>query len=195
MKNKILNIKNYNFYTNKLQSKSATISLFLFSFVEAIFFPIPVDPYLALLVLANKKNYIKLTLICTIASVIGGIVGWVLGYYVGPEIKNFLSVLPWFDIDNFENVYETHNNHGNLIIFLGAFTPLPFKVISITSGIFKVNFFEFIFMAFLGRGSRFFLVSFIVKKFGDYGLKFLRRKTFMISSIVGIIIVIIYLLA
>ena len=84
------------------------------------------------------------------------------------------------------------DEHGILIIFLGAFTPLPFKIISVTSGIFHINIAAFFVMSLIGRGLRFFLVSLIVKNFGDQGIYLLKKHTFIISSLFGIILVILY---
>ena len=176
------------------QSKSiyARTLLYFISFIEAIFFPIPVDPLLAILVLNNKQKYIELTIFCTLASVIGGLVGWLLGYVVGEEIEELFTIIPWIKNDNFNTVKIAFDEHGILIIFLGAFTPLPFKIISVTSGIFHINIVAFLVMSLIGRGVRFFLVSLIVKNFGDQGIYLLKKHTLIISTLFGIILVILY---
>ena len=104
--------------------------------------------------------FIELTIFCTLASVIGGLVGWLLGYVIGEEIEELLTIIPWIKDDSFHNVKTAFDEHGILIIFLGAFTPLPFKIISVTSGVFHVNIIAFFVMSLIGRGLRFFLVSF-----------------------------------
>ena len=178
------------------QSKSlfARILLYFLSFIEAIFFPIPVDPLLAILVLNNKEKYIKLTLFCTLASVAGGLVGWFLGYILGNEIEIIFSLIPGINMESFNDVEIAFNNHGNLIIFLGAFTPLPFKIISVTSGVFQVNILLFFIMSLIGRGLRFFIISFVVKTFGDKGIYLLKKHTFLISTLIGFLFIILYLL-
>ena len=194
MKTKI-KITNTPFFEKLIeQSKSiyAKILLYFISFIEAIFFPIPVDPLLAILVLNSKQKYIELTIFCTLASVIGGIIGWFLGYVIGEEIEKLLSVIPWIKNDSFNNVKIAFDQHGILIIFLGAFTPLPFKIISVICGVFHVNIIAFFVMSLIGRGLRFFLVSLIVKNFGDKGIYLLKKHTFIISSLFGIILVILY---
>ena len=194
MKTKI-KIPNTSFFEKLIeQSKSiyARTLLYFISFIEAIFFPIPVDPLLAILVLNNKQKYIELTIFCTLASVIGGLVGWLLGYVIGEEIEELLTIIPWIKNDSFNTVKIAFDEHGILIIFLGAFTPLPFKIISVTSGIFHINIAAFFVMSFIGRGLRFFLVSLIVKNFGDQGIYLLKKHTFIISSLFGIILVILY---
>ena len=194
MKTKI-KIPNTSFFEKLIeQSKSiyARTLLYFISFIEAIFFPIPVDPLLAILVLNNKQKYIELTIFCTLASVIGGLVGWLLGYVIGEEIEELLTIIPWIKDDSFNTVKIAFEEHGILIIFLGAFTPLPFKIISVTSGVFHINIVAFFFMSLIGRGLRFFLVSLIVKNFGDQGIYLLKKHTFIISSLFGIILVILY---
>ena len=176
------------------QSKSiyARTLLYFISFIEAIFFPIPVDPLLAILVLNNKQKYIELTIFCTSASVIGGLVGWLLGYVIGEEIEELLTVIPWIKDDSFHTVKIAFDKHGILIIFLGAFTPLPFKIISVTSGVFHINIVAFFVMSLIGRGLRFFLVSLIVKNFGDKGIYLLKKHTFLFSTLFGLMLILLY---
>ena len=176
------------------QSKSiyAKTLLYFISFIEAIFFPIPVDPLLAILVLNNKQKYIELTIFCTLASVIGGLVGWFLGYVIGEEIEELFTVIPWIKNDSFNSVKTAFDEHGILIIFLGAFTPLPFKIISVTSGVFHVNIIAFFVMSLIGRGLRFFLVSIVVKNFGDKGIYLLKKHTFVFSTLFGLMLILLY---
>ena len=189
---KILNVSFFENLIEKSKSIYARITLYFLSFIEAIFFPIPVDPLLAILVLNNKEKYIELTIFCTLASVIGGIAGWLLGYFIGEEIEELFTIIPWIRHDSFNAVKIAFEDHGILIIFLGAFTPLPFKIISVTSGIFHINIIIFFVMSLVGRGLRFFLVSLIVKNFGDKGIYLLRNHTFIISSLSGLILIILY---
>ena len=185
------------FFENLIEkSKSiyARTLLYFISFIEAIFFPIPVDPLLAILVLNNKERYIELTIFCTLASVIGGIAGWLLGYIIGKEIEELFTIIPWIRSESFNTVKMAFDDYGNLIIFLGAFTPLPFKIISVTCGVFHINIILFFVMSLIGRGLRFFLVSLTVKNFGDKGIYLLKKHTFKISSLSGLILIILYLI-
>ena len=190
-----MNFKINNYFTqlskkalSNAQKSIARKVLFFFAFIEAIIFPIPVDPLLALLVLANKKKILYLTFLCTIGSVTGGAVGWLIGYFIGPSVQEFFIKIPLITDQTFNKVIDAHNNYGSLIVFLGAFTPLPFKIISITSGIFKINLFSFLIMSFIGRGLRFFLVSALVNFFGDKGIEILRKRFFLITCLIGILI-------
>jgi membrane protein YqaA with SNARE-associated domain len=160
------------------------------SFIESIIFPIPVDPFLAGLTLAVPKKAIKFALFCTIGSVVGGVVGWLLGYFIGPSIENILLNIPWFTEAKFNAVKSAYNENGMLIIFLGAFTPLPYKIITITSGMAGINIIGFILMSLVGRGIRFFIVAYITKIFGMPALLFLEKHLLLSSSILGIAIII-----
>ena len=120
--------------------------------------------------------------------------GWLLGYIFGNEIEIIFSFIPGINKESFNDVEIAFNNHGDLIIFLGAFTPLPFKIISVTSGVFKVNILLFFIMSLIGRGLRFFIISFVVKTFGDKGIYLLKKHTFLISTLIGFLFIIFYVL-
>ncbi len=160
------------------------------SMIESIIFPLPVDPFLAGLTLAAPRKAFKFALVCTIGSVIGGVFGWLLGYLIGPSIENLFLYFPWFTEGKFNAVKFAYQENGMLIIFLGAFTPLPYKIITITSGIVEVNIIAFILMSILGRGIRFFIVAYLVKFFGKPALLFLQKHFLISSSVLGIAIII-----
>jgi len=160
------------------------------SLIESIIFPIPVDPFLAGLTLAAPKKAFKFALFCTIGSVIGGVVGWLLGYFIGPSIENVLLNIPWFTNEKFIAVKSAYNENGMLIIFLGAFTPLPYKIITITSGMAGINIIGFVLMSLVGRGIRFFMIAYLTKYFGMPALLFLQRHFLLSSSILGIAIIV-----
>ena len=159
------------------------------SLIESIIFPIPVDPFLAGLTLAAPRKAFKFALFCTIGSVIGGVVGWLLGYFIGPSIENVLLNIPWFTNEKFNAVKSAYNENGMLIIFLGAFTPLPYKIITITSGMAGINVIGFVLMSLIGRGIRFFIVAYLTKIFGMPALLFLKKHLLLSSSILGIAII------
>ena len=160
------------------------------SMIESIIFPLPVDPFLAGLTLAVPRKAFRFAFICTIGSVMGGVIGWFLGYLIGPSIENLFLYFPWFTEEKFNAVKFAYKENGMLIIFLGAFTPLPYKIITITSGIAEVNIIAFILMSILGRGIRFFIVAYLVKFFSKPALLFLQKHLLISSSILGIAIII-----
>jgi membrane protein YqaA with SNARE-associated domain len=193
-----MNFSNYTNIINSLIEKAKTNAvkplaekvLGFISMIESIIFPLPVDPFLAALTLAVPRKAFRFAFICTIGSVIGGIIGWFLGYLIGPSIENLFLYFPWFTEEKFNAVKFAYKENGMLIIFLGAFTPLPYKIITITSGIAEVNIIAFVLMSILGRGIRFFIVAYLVKFFGKPALLFLQKHLLISSSILGIAIII-----
>ena len=193
-----MNFGNYKNIINSLIEKAKTNAvkplaekvLGFISMIESIIFPLPVDPFLAGLTLAVPKKAFRFAFICTIGSVIGGVIGWFLGYLIGPSIENLFLYFPWFTEEKFNAVKFAYKENGMLIIFLGAFTPLPYKIITITSGIAEVNIIAFVLMSILGRGIRFFIVAYLVKFFGKPALLFLQKHLLISSSILGIAIII-----
>ena len=159
------------------------------SLIESIIFPIPVDPFLAGLTLAVPKKAFKFALFCTIGSVLGGVIGWLLGYFIGPSLENILLKIPWFTEEKFIAVRSAYNENGMLIVFLGAFTPLPYKIITITSGMVGINILGFILMSLVGRGIRFFIVAYLTKIYGIPALLFLQKHLFLSSGLLGIAII------
>ena len=191
---KFLNVKNnINLLIEKAKhnaAKSIAEKIVGFiSLIESIIFPIPVDPFLAGLTLAAPKKAFTFALFCTVGSVIGGVVGWLLGYFIGPSIENVLLNIPWFTNEKFIAVKSAYNENGMLIIFLGAFTPLPYKIITITSGMAGINVIGFVLMSLIGRGIRFFIVAYLTKIFGMPSLLFLQTNLLLSSSILGIAII------
>lgn len=191
---KFLNVKNKTNLLIEKAKQNAAKSIAekivgFISLIESIIFPIPVDPFLAGLTLAAPKKAFKFALFCTIGSVIGGVVGWLLGYFIGPSIENVLFNIPWFTNEKFNAVKSAYNENGMLIIFLGAFTPLPYKIITITSGMAGINVIGFVLMSLIGRGIRFFIVAYLTKIFGMPALLFLQKHLLISSSILGIAII------
>ena len=189
---------NYKIIINNLIEKAKTNAvkpladkvLGFISMIESIIFPLPVDPFLAGLTLAAPRKAFRFAIICTIGSVIGGVIGWLLGYLIGPSIENLFLYFPWFTEEKFKAVKFAYQENGMLIIFLGAFTPLPYKIITITSGIAEINIIAFIVMSILGRGTRFLIVAYLVKFFGKPALLFLQKNLLISSSILGLAIII-----
>lgn len=136
------------------------------SFAESSFFPIPVDVMLAPMVLANKDKAWRLAAITTVMSVLGGIFGYIIGYYFfeayGDQILNYFNAH-----DTFEMIKSKYAAHGILIILLAGFTPIPYKVFTIASGVLGIAFFPFVLLSLVGRGGRFFLVAGLVRLGGD----------------------------
>ena len=174
--------------------KRSKIFLAIISFVESSFFPIPPDVMIVPMVIAKKNDYLKIFIIATLFSTLGG----VLGYFIGSYFLDFgMTVVSFYGYE--DKVLSLKNNltkgTGLYIwlatLFLAGFTPLPFKVFTITSGMIGFNLFIFLIICLFSRGLRFFIVSYLSFKFGDIFNNFMKTKAAMWFSIVGILIVII----
>ena len=181
--------------------KSSKYYLAIVSFMESSFFPIPPDVMIIPMVIARKKEFLKIFLIATIFSVLGGIIGYFIGaffYDLGSQIMVFYNYED--KLINLKN--NLSNNEGFLawlgILFLAGFTPLPYKVFTISSGLIGFNILIFILISFISRGLRFFIVSYLSYKFGNLFTVFMNKHGSKWFTIVGILIVmigvIIYLL-
>ena len=145
------------------------------SFAESSFFPIPVDVMLAPMVLADKDKAWRLAAITTIMSVLGGMFGYLIGAYFfeayGDQMLTFLN-----GHEKFERVQSMFLEHGTLIILLAGFTPLPYKVFTIASGVVGVALIPFVVLSMIGRGARFFLVAGLIKLGGDQLEETIHKK-------------------
>jgi len=177
--------------------KSSKYYLALVSFVESSFFPIPPDVMVIPMVISKKNDFIKIFLITTIFSVLGGILGYFIGVFffdVGMQIMSFYSYED--KLTNLKN--NLINSKGFYawfgILFLAGFTPLPYKVFTIASGLIGFNITIFILISLVSRGLRFFIVSYLSYKFGDLFTQFMDKHGSKWFTIVGILIVIVGIL-
>ena len=177
--------------------KSSKYYLAIVSFVESSFFPIPPDVMVIPMVISKKNDFIKIFLITTIFSVMGGMLGYLIGAFFfdfGSQIMSFYGYEnKLYNIK--ENLVNSDGFYAWLgILFLAGFTPLPYKVFTIASGLISFNFFIFIFISLVSRGLRFFIVSYLSYKFGNLFTEFMEKHGSKWFTIIGLIIVIIGLL-
>ena len=179
---------------NLAAHKSSKYYLALVSFVESSFFPIPPDIMVIPMVISKKKEFIKIFLIATIFSVLGGI----LGYYIGALFFDIgMKIMSIYGYE--DKLFNLKNNLVNIkgfyawlgILFLAGFTPLPYKVFTIASGLIGFNIIIFILISLVSRGLRFFIVSYLSYKFGDLFTKFMNNHGSKWFTIIGILIVIV----
>ena len=175
--------------------KNSNRFLAIVSFIESSFFPIPPDVMIVPMVIAKKNNYLKIFLIATIFSTLGGI----LGYFIGSSFLDIgMKVVEFYGYENeVISLKDNLTKETGLYIwlatlFLAGFTPLPFKVFTITSGMIGFNLFIFFLICLISRGLRFFIVSYLSFKFGDVFNKFMDDKAAKWFSILGILIVAIF---
>ena len=179
---------------NLASHRSSKYYLALVSFVESSFFPIPPDVMVIPMVISKKNDFFKIFLIATIFSVLGGILGYLIGTFffdIAIQIINFYG---------YENkviylknsLVQGEGFYAWLgILFLAGFTPLPYKVFTIVSGLIGFNLIIFIFISLISRGLRFFIVSYLSYKFGHLFTKFMNNHGSKWFTIIGILITII----
>ena len=174
--------------------KSSKYYLAIVSFVESSFFPIPPDVMVIPMVISRKSDFKKIFFITTIFSVLGGMLGYVIGAFFfefGAHIMNFYGYE-----DKLYNLKESLIKNDGFyawlgILFLAGFTPLPYKVFTIASGLIGFNFLIFVLISLISRGLRFFLVSYLSYKFGGFFNEFMDKHGSKWFTIIGILIVIV----
>ncbi len=161
------------------------------SFIESFFFPIPVDVMLVPMALAKRNQWASLALIATVFSVLGGILGYVIGYGLFDIIK------PWLIDSTYWKYHEVSKRwfdiYGVWVIFVAGFSPIPYKVFTITAGVLTLNLPIFIIASTISRAARFFLVTGIIYIFGKKLDKFIVKYIERIGWIVVLIFFIIFM--
>ena len=174
--------------------KSSKYYLAIVSVVESSFFPIPPDVMIVPMVISKKNDFLKIFFITTIFSVMGGILGYFIGAFFFEFGSNIMNFYGYEDkLANIkENLISSDGFYAWLgILFLAGFTPLPYKVFTIASGLIGFNLLIFIFISLISRGLRFFIVSYLSYKFGDLFNRFMDKHGSKWFTVVGMLIVII----
>ena len=177
--------------------KSSNFYLGLVSFIESSFFPIPPDAMIIPMVIAKKKEYLKIFLIASIFSVLGGIFGYLIGYLF---FDLAMYVIEFYGYqDKVENLKLSMSQGSGFltwlsILFLAGFTPLPYKAFTISSGLIAFNLPIFIIVSLISRSLRFFIVAYLSYKFGELFTEYMEKHGSKWFTIIGIIIVIIFII-
>ena len=177
--------------------KSSKYYLAIVSFVESSFFPIPPDVMVVPMIISKKNDFIKIFLITTIFSVLGGMLGYLIGAFFFEFGAHIMSFYGYEDklSEIKENLVNSDGFYAWLgVLFLAGFTPLPYKVFTIASGLIGFNFLIFVLISLISRGLRFFIVSYLSYKFGDLFNEYMDKHGSKWFTIIGILIVIIGLI-
>ncbi len=183
----------YNKCLKLAANKNSNYFLGLVSFIESSFFPIPPDAMIVPMAIAKKNDFIKIFLIATIFSVLGGILGYLIGSYF---FEFAMKIVEFYNYEKKILEIKDALSQGDsfytwlAILFLAGFTPLPYKVFTIASGLIGFNLFIFILISFISRGIRFFIVSYLSSKFGDVFSNYMNKYGHKWFTLLGIIIVI-----
>jgi len=174
--------------------KSSKSLLAFFSFIESFIFPIPPDIFIIPMTIAKREQWARIALIATLASVLGACLGYFIGYVFFNEIG--IKIFELYGVDNTLFLKEKLSSESGKIAWItllaiAGFTPVPFKLLTITSGFVHFNIFYFIIVSLITRGSRFFIIAFLIGNFGKTMKKIIEKRILSISIIFSVIIIIV----
>ena len=171
-----------------VQSPSGIWALFFLAVAESSFFPIPPDVFLMVMCIAVPRKSFRYAAVCAAGSVIGGAIGYGLGLGFMDTIG--VKILDWYGLQNkYEVVQNLYQQYDALAVGAAGFTPLPYKLFTITAGAFKINFVTFILVSLLSRSARFFLVAGFIYKFGAPVRHFIERYFNLLSILFFILLI------
>ena len=174
--------------------KSSKLILGIISFIESFIFPIPPDVLIIPMTIAKKNDWVKIAFVATTGSVLGALLGYLIGFVFFNEIG--IKIFELYGVDNTSFLKEKFSSEGGVIAWMtllaiAGFTPVPFKLLTITSGFVGFNIFYFLIVSAITRGTRFFLISFLVGKFGSAMKEIIEKKLIKVSIVISIIIIVV----
>ena len=174
--------------------KNSKSFLGFFSFIESFVFPIPPDVLIIPMTIAKKQEWLKIALIATIGSVLGACLGYLIGYVFFNEIG--IKIFELYGVDNTSFLKDKVSSEGGVIAWItllaiAGFTPVPFKLLTITSGFVNFNIIYFILISIITRGSRFFIIAFLIGNFGPTMKKIIEKRLLSVSILISLIVIII----
>jgi membrane protein YqaA with SNARE-associated domain len=152
----------YNWVIHFADTRYAEVALFALSFSESSFFPVPPDVLLAVMALGVPRRWLRFALLCSVASVVGGIFGYCIGMFLWHLIGNWVFAhFGWlgFTPENFEKIRSLYNKYDYWVVSFAGFTPFPYKVCTVSAGVFRIRFVGFVIASVLSRSARFFMVA------------------------------------
>ena len=174
--------------------KNSKSFLGFFSFIESFIFPIPPDVLIIPMTIAKKQEWLRIALIATIGSVLGACLGYFIGYVFFNEIG--IRIFELYGVDNASFLKDKVSSEGGVIAWISllaiaGFTPVPFKLLTITSGFVNFNIVYFILISIITRGSRFFIIAFLIGNFGPTMKKVIEKRLLSVSILISLIVIII----
>jgi membrane protein YqaA with SNARE-associated domain len=173
-------------------SRHAVPALFVLSFAESSFFPIPPDVMLLPMCIAKRARAFYFALVCSAGSVLGGIAGYAIGHFLWERLRDFFFAnIPGFTQDGFDRVAALYADYDFWVVFTAGFTPIPYKLITISAGVFEIAFPAFVVASVVSRSARFFIVAGVCYRFGSRAQELLEKHftlvaiTFVILLIAG----------
>ena len=172
--------------------KKSKVFLSFFSFIESFIFPIPPDVFIIPMTIAKRKEWIKIALIATVSSVLGACLGYFIGYVFFNEIG--IKIFEFYGVDPSFWKNKVSSDGGVIawitLLAIAGFSPVPFKLLTISSGFINFNIAYFIVISLLTRGSRFFLIAFLIGNFGPAMKLLIEKKLLKVSIIASVILII-----
>ncbi|MEY4675342.1 MAG: hypothetical protein RL148_3126 [Planctomycetota bacterium] len=178
----------YDWVLHWADTRWALPALFLISFAESSFFPIPPDVLLVALCVGNRAKSHLFALWCSVASVLGGIAGYGIGAFFWGAVDDICYRF-LFTPEMFEGMRQTYAEWDFWIVFVAAFTPIPYKLITISAGVFDLDFTMFVVASVIGRSARFFLVAELIRRFGPPIREFIEKR-FELVTIAGTLLLV-----
>ncbi len=180
----------YDWVLHWAETKYGVPALFVLSFAESSFFPIPPDPLLVALCLGVPKKALRFAMVATLGSVAGGIVGYTIGWGAWSLVQDwFFTYVPGVGPDSFARVQGLYEQYDFWAVFLAGLTPIPYKVFTLSSGVFAINFGVFVVASFLSRGLRFFVVAGLIYRFGPPIARFIDEYFDYLAWLFAILLV------
>ena len=180
----------YNWTLSLAERKLAGLWLGLLSFAEASFFPIPPDVLLIPLCLGKMKKAFKFAFICSIASVLGGVAGYAIGAFAWDELNGlFFQYIPGFTPEKFAKLESWYDEWGWPLVFIAGFSPIPYKIFTVASGVLGMALWPFILASAISRSARFFLVAFLLAKFGEPMKEKIDKHFNLLALLFGIMLI------
>ncbi|MFL3028332.1 MAG: YqaA family protein [Candidatus Neomarinimicrobiota bacterium] len=178
-------------------TKYGVSALFILSLSESSFFPIPPDVLLIALALGMQSKALYFALICSVASILGAIIGYSIGYFTWWNSLGeystvaifFFNNIPGFSSELFTAIQQKFDLYNFFIVFTAGFTPIPFKIITISAGAFNINFPMFIFASTISRSARFFLVAILIRKYGRPITAFIDKYFNILSMVFTVLLI------
>lgn len=171
-------------------------ALFVLAVAESVIFPVPPDVLLIALALGSRSRAIRFGLICSAGSILGGIAGYGLGHLAWlapggftPLAEFFFGTIPGFDPELYHQVGERFEEWGFVIIFTAGFTPVPYKLFTVSAGAFDVPFALFLFASAVSRSARFLLVAWLIYRFGEPIRRFLDRYFNILAAVFAALLI------
>lgn len=182
--------KTYDWTLSLAKKKTASIWLGIISFTEASFFPIPPDILLIPLCLGAVRKAIFFATICSIASVMGGLAGYGIGYFAWDGLQEyFYQFVPGFTEEKFSKIAVWYEEWGWPLVFLAGFSPIPYKIFTISSGVLGMALLPFTIASGVSRSARFFLVAILIAKFGEPMKEKIDKHFNMLALVFGILLI------